>query len=99
LGSGTAIDPSPSEPLQAGLNSVTFAKHLPTQHSTLQQLTLNRNLAISLMSTSTPASKAAQRLELNLKNLRRHDPAINAIVGQAAYVGAYWNDGTGWVRD
>ena len=51
------------------------------------------------MSTASSAAfKAAQRLELNLKNLRRHDPAINAIVGQAAYVGAYWNDGTGWVR-
>lgn len=51
-----------------------------------------------MSSTSATAAKAAQRLELNLKNLRRHDPAIKAIVGQAAYVGAYWNDGTGWVR-
>lgn len=47
---------------------------------------------------SAKAVQDAQiRLSLNLKNLRRHDPAIVEIVGQSAYVGAYWNDGSGWV--
>lgn len=54
-----------------------------------------------IMSSQTAAAKAAHdaqvRLGLNLKNLRRHDPSITNIVGQAAYVGAYWNDGNGWV--
>lgn len=38
------------------------------------------------------------RAQLNLKNLRRHDPLIEEILGSTPYVTVYYNTGADWVR-
>jgi hypothetical protein len=40
----------------------------------------------------------AVRLQLNLANLKRHDPHITAIVSSTSYASVYENTGEGWVR-
>lgn len=40
----------------------------------------------------------AVRLQLNLSNLKRHDPHITAIVSSTSYASVYENRGEGWVR-
>ncbi|BGP34905.1 hypothetical protein JCM10296v2_006729 [Rhodotorula toruloides] len=44
------------------------------------------------------SSKEDIRRQLNLKNLQRHDPAIDRIVSSASYASVYENKGDGWVK-
>ncbi|GAA5953369.1 hypothetical protein JCM10213_000203 [Rhodosporidiobolus nylandii] len=44
------------------------------------------------------SSKDDIRLALNLKNLRRHDPAIREIEASTSYASVYENRGEGWVK-
>ncbi|BGP27202.1 hypothetical protein JCM10295v2_006166 [Rhodotorula toruloides] len=44
------------------------------------------------------SSKEDIRRQLNLKNLQRHDPAIDHIVSSASYASVYDNKGDGWVK-
>lgn len=56
-------------------------------------------LALSeLLARMALSSKEEIRRQLNLKNLQRHDPAIDRIVSSASYASVYDNKGDGWVR-
>ncbi|ORY49742.1 hypothetical protein BCR35DRAFT_272600 [Leucosporidium creatinivorum] len=48
------------------------------------------------MSVSSKADLV--RSQLNLKNLRRHDPLIQEIMGSTPYVTVYYNMGADWVK-
>jgi hypothetical protein len=48
--------------------------------------------------TAMPVDADAVRLQLNLSNLKRHDPHITAIVSSTSYASVYENRGEGWVR-
>lgn len=51
-----------------------------------------------LLARMALSSKEDIRRQLNLKNLQRHDPAIDRIVSSASYASVYDNKGDGWVR-
>ncbi|GAA6036380.1 hypothetical protein JCM8097_001693 [Rhodosporidiobolus ruineniae] len=44
------------------------------------------------------AKADALRLQLNLKQLQRHDPKIHSIVSSTSYASVYENKGDGWVK-
>ncbi|EMS19728.1 hypothetical protein NBRC10512_006484 [Rhodotorula toruloides] len=51
-----------------------------------------------LLARMALSSKEDIRRQLNLKNLQRHDPAIDRIVSSASYASVYDNKGDGWVK-